>query len=97
MTSGVLTLAAGLAALATDWEPVSLRHLAVLVVAAIYAVTHVDFVPTFRQQGEEMLQSLAVAGRRMDGNARFDVFTQAPLQITVPPPQFTPQAPFAQT
>ena len=35
VTSGVLTLAAGLAALATDWEPVSFRHLAVLMVAAI--------------------------------------------------------------
>jgi quinol monooxygenase YgiN len=52
---------------------------------AIYAVTHVDFVPTFRQQGEEMLQTLAVAGRRMDGNARFDVFTQAsrPNHMTI--------------
>ena len=28
----------------------------------IYAVTHVDFVPTFRQQGEEMLQTLAFEG-----------------------------------
>jgi quinol monooxygenase YgiN len=43
----------------------------------IYAVTHVDFVPAFRQQGEEMLQNFAFEGRRTDGNARFDVFTQA--------------------
>ena len=52
---------------------------------AIYTVTHVDFVPTFRQQGEEMLQTLAVAGRRMDGNSRFDVFTQAsrPNHMTI--------------
>jgi quinol monooxygenase YgiN len=43
----------------------------------IYAVTHIDFVPAFRQQGEEMLQDFAFEGRRTDGNARFDVFTQA--------------------
>ena len=43
----------------------------------IYAVTHVDFVPAFRQQGEELLQNFAFEGRRTDGNARFDVFTQA--------------------
>jgi quinol monooxygenase YgiN len=51
----------------------------------IYAVTHVDFVPTFRQQGEEMLQSFGFEGRRMDGNARFDVYTQAsrPNHMTI--------------
>lgn len=51
----------------------------------IYAVTHVDFVPTFRQQGEEMLQNFAFEGRRMDGNARFDVYTQAsrPNHMTI--------------
>jgi quinol monooxygenase YgiN len=51
----------------------------------VYAVTHVDFVPTFRQQGEEMLQNFAFEGRRMDGNARFDVFTQArrPNHMTI--------------
>jgi quinol monooxygenase YgiN len=51
----------------------------------IYAVTHVDFVPTFRQQGEEMLQNFAFEGRRTDGNARFDVFTQAsrPNHMTI--------------
>lgn len=52
---------------------------------SIYAVTHVDFVPTFRQQGEEMLQTFAFEGRRMDGNARFDVYTQAsrPNHMTI--------------
>jgi quinol monooxygenase YgiN len=51
----------------------------------IFAVTHVDFVPTFRQQGEEMLQTFAFEGRRMDGNARFDVYTQAsrPNHMTI--------------
>ncbi len=51
----------------------------------IYAVTHVDFVPTFRQQGEEMLQNFAFESRRMDGNARFDVLTQAsrPNHMTI--------------
>lgn len=51
----------------------------------IYAVTHVDFVPAFRQQGEELLQTFAFEGRRTDGNARFDVFTQAsrPNHMTI--------------
>lgn len=43
----------------------------------VYALTHVDVLPTFRQQGEEMLKNFAFEGRRTDGNARFDVFTQA--------------------
>jgi quinol monooxygenase YgiN len=51
----------------------------------IYAVTHLDFVPVFRQEGEEMLQTFAFESRRMDGNARFDVFTQAsrPNHMTI--------------
>jgi quinol monooxygenase YgiN len=51
----------------------------------IYVVTHVDFVPTFREQGEKMLQNFAFESRRMDGNARFDVFTQAsrPNHMTI--------------
>jgi quinol monooxygenase YgiN len=51
----------------------------------VFAVTHVDFVPTFRQQGEEMLQNFAFEGRRTDGNARFDVLTQAsrPNHMTI--------------
>jgi len=52
---------------------------------AVIAVTHVDFVPTFRQQGEEMLQNFAFESRRMDGNGRFDVLTQAsrPNHMTI--------------
>ncbi len=51
----------------------------------IYAVTHVDFIPAFRQQGEELLQNFAFEGRRTDGNARFDVLTQAsrPNHMTI--------------
>lgn len=51
----------------------------------IYAVTHVDFVPAFRQQGEELLQTFAFENRRLDGNARFDVYTQAsrPNHMTI--------------
>ncbi|MGD9921632.1 MAG: putative quinol monooxygenase [Pseudorhodoplanes sp.] len=43
----------------------------------VYALTHVDILPEFRQQGEEMLQNFVFEGRRTDGNTRFDVFTQA--------------------
>jgi quinol monooxygenase YgiN len=52
---------------------------------AIYAVTHVDFVPVFREQGEAMLQTLASEGRKMPGNLRFDVLTQAsrPNHMTI--------------
>jgi quinol monooxygenase YgiN len=52
---------------------------------AIYAVTHVDFVPAFREQGEAMLQTLAAEGRKMAGNERFDVLTQAsrPNHMTI--------------
>jgi quinol monooxygenase YgiN len=51
----------------------------------IFVVTHVDFVPTFRPQGEELLQNFAFEGRRTDGNARFDVFTQSsrPNHMTI--------------
>jgi quinol monooxygenase YgiN len=52
---------------------------------SIYAVTHVDFIPTFRQKGEELLQTFAFEGRRSDGNARFDVLSQAsrPNHMTI--------------
>ena len=48
-------------------------------------MTHVDFVPTFREQGEEMLQTLAADGRKTEGNVRFDVLTQAsrPNHMTI--------------
>lgn len=52
---------------------------------AVWTVTHVDFVPTFREQGEAMLQTLASEGRKMGGNVRFDVLTQAsrPNHMTI--------------
>jgi quinol monooxygenase YgiN len=40
-------------------------------------VTHVDFVPVYREEGEKMLKMLAEASRAESGVARFDVFTQA--------------------
>jgi quinol monooxygenase YgiN len=51
----------------------------------VFALTHVDFVPAFRQQGEDMLQNFAFEGRRTDGNARFDILTQAsrPNHMTI--------------
>ena len=51
----------------------------------VFALTHVDFVPAFRQQGEDMLQNFAFEGRRTDGNARFDVLTHAsrPNHMTI--------------
>jgi quinol monooxygenase YgiN len=51
----------------------------------VFAVTHIDFVPAFRQQGEELVQNFAFEGRRTDGNARFDAFAQSsrPNHITI--------------
>jgi quinol monooxygenase YgiN len=52
---------------------------------AVFVVTHVDFVPTFREQGETMLQTLAAESRRLQGSLRFDVLTQAsrPNHMTI--------------
>ncbi len=52
---------------------------------AVWTVTHVDFVPSFREQGEAMLQTLAGEGRKLAGNIRFDVLTQAsrPNHMTI--------------
>ena len=44
---------------------------------AMVAITHVDFVPTYREEGEKMLGMLAEASRAEPGAARFDVLTQA--------------------
>ncbi|RAI39771.1 putative quinol monooxygenase [Rhodoplanes roseus] len=44
---------------------------------AIYAVTHVDFIPTAREQGEALVTALAGASRGSAGNLRFDGLTQA--------------------
>ena len=51
----------------------------------IYAITHVDFLPALRQQGEELIHTFAFEGRRTDGNVRFDAFTQAnrPNHMTI--------------
>ncbi|NVO17273.1 MAG: antibiotic biosynthesis monooxygenase [Rhodoplanes sp.] len=44
---------------------------------ALVAVTHVDFIPTAREQGEAMVTALAGASRGAAGNLRFDGLTQA--------------------
>lgn len=43
---------------------------------AVFVVTHVDVVPSFKAQTEALLRSLAAAGRKMPGNLRFDVLDQ---------------------
>lgn len=43
----------------------------------LWAVTHVDFIPTERTQGEAMVKALAEASRGSAGNLRFDGLTQA--------------------
>jgi quinol monooxygenase YgiN len=43
----------------------------------VYAVTHVDIVPTFKEKGWAMVKDLAVASRQDAGNVRFDAFQQA--------------------
>ncbi|WP_201160016.1 putative quinol monooxygenase [Rhodoplanes elegans] len=43
----------------------------------LWAVTHVDFIPTERTQGEAMVKTLAEASRGSAGNLRFDGLTQA--------------------
>lgn len=43
----------------------------------VYAVTHVDIVPAFKEKGWGMAKDLAVASRKDAGNVRFDAFQQA--------------------
>jgi quinol monooxygenase YgiN len=43
---------------------------------ALTCVTHVDFVPVYREEGETMLKMLADSSRVEPGAARFDVLTQ---------------------
>ncbi len=52
---------------------------------AITCITHVDFVPVYREEGERMLRMLAEGSRAEKGAARFDVFTQAsrPNHMTI--------------
>ena len=44
--------------------------------AGVYAVTHVDIVPTFKEKGWGMVKDLAVASRQDAGHVRFDAFQQ---------------------
>jgi quinol monooxygenase YgiN len=44
---------------------------------SIYAVTHVDIVPKLKDQGVEAVKQLSEAGRKGQGNHRFESLTQA--------------------
>lgn len=44
---------------------------------AIYAVTHVDIVPTQKETGIGLVKQLAEDGRRDKGNVRFEALTQS--------------------
>lgn len=44
---------------------------------AVWVVTHVDVVPTFKDQGIGLVTQLAEAGRKDPGNLRFDALTQS--------------------
>ena len=52
---------------------------------AVHAVTHVDFVPVYREEGEAGLRRFAEAARGQPGNLRFDVLSQAsrPNHMTI--------------
>ncbi len=45
--------------------------------AGLYVVTHVDFVPTKREEGTAETRKLAEASRGSTGNVRFDALVQA--------------------
>jgi quinol monooxygenase YgiN len=45
--------------------------------AAVYAVTHVDVIPTFKEQGVGIVKALAEASRKDAGSVRFDALTQS--------------------
>lgn len=44
---------------------------------AVYALTHVDVIPTFKDQGTAIVKELAEASRKDAGSLRFDALTQA--------------------
>jgi quinol monooxygenase YgiN len=44
---------------------------------AVYALTHVDVIPTFKDQGTTIVKELAEASRKDAGSLRFDALTQA--------------------
>jgi quinol monooxygenase YgiN len=52
---------------------------------ALTCITHVDFVPVYREEGERMLRMLADGSRAEKGAARYDVLTQAsrPNHMTI--------------
>src|SRR2546422_4723198 len=43
----------------------------------VYALTHVDVIPTFKDQGTTIVKELAEASRKDVGSLRFDALTQA--------------------
>ncbi len=45
--------------------------------ATVYAVTHVDFIPTGRDQGVGMLRSMIANSRQQPGSIRFNALVQA--------------------
>lgn len=45
--------------------------------AAIYVVTHVDVIPTFKEQGVSLVKEFAEASRKGTGSLRFDALTQS--------------------
>jgi quinol monooxygenase YgiN len=53
--------------------------------ATLYAVTHVDIIPTSKEIGIELVEDFASASRADPGNVRFDVLTQnsRPNHMTV--------------
>jgi quinol monooxygenase YgiN len=44
---------------------------------AVYVLTHVDVVPTFKDQGASIVKELAEGSRKDAGNLRFDALTQS--------------------
>jgi len=52
---------------------------------AVYAITHVDIVPAQKDIGVGLTKDMAAAGRRADGNIRFEALTQnsRPNHMTV--------------
>ena len=52
---------------------------------AVYAITHVDIVPAQKDVGVGLTKDMAAAGRRADGNIRFEALTQnsRPNHMTV--------------
>lgn len=75
-------------------RPLATGPAALMPADAVIAITHVDFVPAYREDGEKMLKMLAEASRAEPGAARFDVLTQAsrPNHMTLVEAWRTPDA-----